>query len=92
MPQKAPSSAARRFVEYDAQEQISSEGVSLQGHVLIRRGAAPSLIRPSFLSRGNRPCKLDCGCKTDYLAKITYLYLIEISEDNVARTGDHLKN
>jgi hypothetical protein len=33
--------------------------------------------------------KLDSGCRTDYLAVITYRYLIEISDDNVAHACNH---
>jgi len=41
-------------------------------------------------SRG-RTLKLDSGRGTNYLAKITYPYLIEIPDDNVAHMGDNLK-
>jgi hypothetical protein len=35
---------------------------------------------------------LDSGCRTDYLAEITYTYLIEIADDNVAHPCNHLRN
>jgi hypothetical protein len=35
--------------------------------------------------------KLDSGRGTNYLGKITYPYLIEIPDNNVAHMGDNLK-
>ena len=51
----------------------------------------PSLIRPSFLSQNNGRQKSERGYGTDYLARITYPHLVEISDDNVANACNHPK-